>query len=85
MAAQDHARRCIERDLHDGAQQRLVTLALSLQAVSERAASGGDESLVLKVGEARGQLTEALAELREMARGIHPAMLTEEGLEAALG
>ncbi|CAA9279212.1 MAG: Two-component system sensor histidine kinase [uncultured Acidimicrobiales bacterium] len=85
VAAQDDARRRIERDLHDGAQQRLVTLALSLQAVSERAASGGDEGLALKVDDARGQLTEALAELREMARGIHPAMLTEEGLDAALG
>lgn len=85
VAAQDHARRRIERDLHDGAQQRLVTLALTLQSVSEHAASGGDESLVLKVGEARCQLTEALAELREMARGIHPAILSEEGLRAALG
>lgn len=85
VAAQDDARRRIERDLHDGAQQRLVTLALSLQAVSERAAAGTDEDLAAKVSEARRQLIEALAELREMARGIHPAILTEEGLEAALG
>lgn len=83
VAAQDDARRRIERDLHDGAQQRLVTLALTLQAISERAAAGTD--LAATVDQARRQLIEALAELREMARGIHPAILTEEGLEAALG
>ena len=85
VAAQDDARRRIERDLHDGAQQRLVTLALSLQAVSDRAASQSYDDLPAKVDEARHQLAQALAELREMARGIHPAILTEEGLEAALG
>jgi signal transduction histidine kinase len=85
VAAADDARRRFERDLHDGAQQRLVTLALSLQAVSQRAASTGDGNLVGKVEEARMQLSQALAELREMARGIHPAILTQEGLEAALG
>jgi len=85
VAAQDEARRRIERDLHDGAQQRLVTLALSLQGVSNRATSAGDDDLAARVEEARHQLTRALAELREMARGIHPAILTEEGLEAALG
>lgn len=85
VAAQDEARRRIERDLHDGAQQRLVTMALSLQAVSERAASGDDDDLAAQVGEARRQLNQALTELREMARGIHPAILTQEGLEAALG
>lgn len=85
VTAQDQARRCIERDLHDGAQQRLVTLALNLRAVSERAAATRDDELVAKVAEARDQLSEALAELREMARGIHPTILTQEGLEAALG
>lgn len=84
VAAQDGARRRIERDLHDGAQQRLVTLALSLRAVSERAAATGDDTLAAMVVESRDQLTLGLAELREMARGIHPAILTEEGLEAAL-
>lgn len=84
VAAQDEGRRRIERDLHDGAQQRLVTLALSLQAVSERAASLHDDEFAASVEEARLQLTDALAELREMARGIHPAILTEQGLEAAL-
>jgi len=85
VAAQDETRRRIERDLHDGAQQRLVTLALSLQAVSDRARSVGDDALAADVEDARRELTQALSELREMARGIHPAILTEEGLEAALG
>lgn len=85
VSAQYDARRRIERDLHDGAQQRLVTLALSLQAVSVRAAATGDDELAAKLAEARHQLSRALAELREMARGIHPAILTQEGLEAALG
>jgi len=86
VGAQYEARRRIERDLHDGAQQRLVTLALSLQSVSERAAAtGADDDLAAKLAEARHQLSQALAELREMARGIHPAILTQEGLEAAVG
>ena len=85
VTAQYEARRRIERDLHDGAQQRLVTMALSLQAVSERAAAIGDQTLAGKVEQARLQLSEALAELRVMARGIHPAILTQDGLEAALG
>jgi signal transduction histidine kinase len=83
VAAQDEARRRLERDLHDGAQQRLVTLALSLQAVAVRAA-GTDAELAARVDEARHELSQAIAELREMARGIHPAILTQEGLEAAL-
>ncbi|MDQ3632698.1 MAG: histidine kinase [Actinomycetota bacterium] len=85
VAAEDEARRRIERDLHDGAQQQLVTLALSLQAVSSRAASSGDDDLAAKIEEARLHLAAALAELRVMARGIHPAVLTQDGLEAALG
>jgi signal transduction histidine kinase len=84
VAAQDDARRRIERDLHDGAQQGLVTLALSLQTVADRAAASGDADLTQAVDKARRQLADALAELREMARGIHPPMLTEEGLGAAL-
>ncbi len=84
VAAQDETRRRIERDLHDGAQQRLVTLALSLQAAAERAATAGEVDLAMRVDEARRQLTEALAELREMARGIHPSILTQEGLDPAL-
>jgi len=85
VAAQDKARRRIERDLHDGAQQRLVTLALTLQSLSQRVASARDDTLAAQVEKARVQLSQALTELREMARGIHPAILTQEGLEAALG
>ncbi|HEU5107618.1 MAG TPA: histidine kinase, partial [Micromonosporaceae bacterium] len=85
VSAQYEARRRIERDLHDGAQQSLVTLALSLQVVSARAASAGDAELAGRIEEARAQLSQALAELREMARGIHPAILTQDGLAAALG
>ncbi|MGX6600963.1 sensor histidine kinase [Micromonosporaceae bacterium Da 78-11] len=85
VAAQYEARRLIERDLHDGAQQRLVTLALSLRTVAARAEAAGDDDLAARVEQALGQLSEALAELREMARGIHPAILTQEGVEAALG
>jgi signal transduction histidine kinase len=84
VAAQDEARRRIERDLHDGAQQRLVTLALSLQSLGQRAAANGDVELAADAGAARHELLDALAELREMARGIHPMILVEEGLEAAL-
>jgi signal transduction histidine kinase len=85
VAAQYEARRNIECDLHDGAQQRLVTLALSLRAVSERAASSGDDGLAKEVNDARRELSQALAELRELARGIHPAILTQDGLDAAVG
>jgi signal transduction histidine kinase len=84
VAAQDEARRRIERDLHDGAQQRLVTLALSLQAIAGRAESTGDHELAGRITSARSDLSGALAELREMARGIHPAILTQEGFGAAL-
>ena len=85
VAAQYEARRRIERDLHDGAQQSLVLLALTLRVVAERALAHGDAELTAAVGEARDQLAQALAELREMARGIHPAILTQEGLAAAVG
>ena len=85
VAAQDQARRRIERNLHDGAQQQLVTLALSLQAASEAATGAGADELAHVVDQARHQLAQALVELREMARGIHPSILTDEGLGAALG
>ncbi|MEU6322785.1 histidine kinase [Streptomyces sp. NPDC047009] len=82
VAAQDETRRRLERDLHDGAQQRLVILALTLQAIATKAAP--DVALAGTIEDARRQLTLALAELRELARGIHPAVLTREGLGAAL-
>jgi signal transduction histidine kinase len=77
VAAADEARRRIERDLHDGAQQRLVALALLL-----RHARATLDPAVLDA--AIDELAAATAELRALARGIHPAVLTERGLEPAL-
>jgi len=83
LEAADAERRRIERDLHDGAQQRLVALALTLRMAEKRAASGDVEAaeLVRQAGEEAGL---ALKELRDLARGIHPAILTNRGLPAAL-
>jgi signal transduction histidine kinase len=81
VAAADAERRRIERDLHDGAQQRLVALAMTLG----RAKATEDPVLTKTlVGEAHGEAKEALVELRNLARGIHPAVLTDRGLDAAL-
>jgi len=82
VEAADAARRRIERDLHDGAQQRLVSLALSLRMLESRLEPGSAASRELAV--ARDELDAALDELRELARGIHPSVLTDRGLEAAL-
>jgi len=84
VTAQDSARRRLERDLHDGAQQRLVAVGLELGALLERAAATGNADLVRRVEGSRRQLLDATAELREIARGMHPAVLTQDGLEAAL-
>jgi signal transduction histidine kinase len=83
IAAADAERRRIERDLHDGAQQRLVALALTLRMAEKRAAEGDPEAgdLVRNAAEEAGL---ALNELRNLARGIHPAILTNRGLAAAL-
>jgi PAS domain S-box-containing protein len=84
LEAADNARRKIERDLHDGAQQRLVSLVLDVQVARRRLAK--DPSQVDEFLERLGrELQEASAELRELARGIHPAVLTERGLSAAIG
>lgn len=85
VAAGDLARRRLERDLHDGVQQRLVTAALELGGVVRLAATRGDDDLAARAGVARDRLLEATAGLRETARGLHPAVLTQDGLEAALG
>ena len=83
VAAADDARRRIERDLHDGAQQRLVTLALQLrQARATAPAEAGD--LVKGLDRVAAGLEAALEELREIASGIHPAVLAEGGLRPAL-
>jgi signal transduction histidine kinase len=83
VSAGDEERRRLERDLHDGAQQRLLSLGLALQLARSKLgadANGAGELLA----EADGELRAALDELRELARGIHPAVLTEQGLDAAL-
>jgi signal transduction histidine kinase len=81
VTAADAERRRIERNLHDGAQQRLVTLALQLTLIQRRIRDGGDAASL--VATASDELAASLAELRELARGIHPAAL-EQGLETAL-
>jgi signal transduction histidine kinase len=83
LAAADEERRRIERDLHDGAQQRLVSLSLTLGLAESRLASDPELSAKL-VREAREEALRAVQELRELARGIHPALLSERGLGAAL-
>ena len=76
-------RRRVERDLHDGAQQRLVALALQLQLVRSKLQSDPAEASEL-LDEATHELSGATEELRELARGIHPPVLTDRGLVAAL-
>jgi signal transduction histidine kinase len=83
IAAADAERRRIERDLHDGAQQRLVALALNLRMAEQRAADG-DPTAIDLVRQAGDEANLALKELRDLARGIHPAILTNRGLPAAL-
>jgi signal transduction histidine kinase len=82
VEAGDAARRRLERDLHDGAQQQLVSLALSLRLLRNQLR---DHPHVLPlVDDLDEQLRAALSELRELARGIHPAMLTDQGLGPAI-
>lgn len=83
VEAADAERRRIERDLHDGAQQRLVALSIDLRMAEGRAASLGDHSLADTLGQAADDLRQAVAELRQLAQGIHPGVL-DEGLDAAL-
>ncbi|MFJ8084991.1 sensor histidine kinase [Streptomyces sp. NPDC096205] len=75
--------RRIERDLHDGAQARLVNLAMGLGLAKEKLLEDPDSAAVM-VEEAHGEVKLALQELRDLARGIHPAVLTDRGLDAAL-
>ena len=83
LAAADDERRRIERDLHDGAQQRLVALNVLLGVVESKLDSDPAAAAPL-VARARVEATEAVKELRELARGIHPALLADRGLIAAL-
>ncbi|MFJ6635433.1 sensor histidine kinase [Streptomyces sp. NPDC091376] len=75
--------RRIERDLHDGAQARLVALAMDLGLAKEKL-SEDPQAAARMVDEAHGEVKTALQELRDLARGIHPAVLTDRGLDAAL-
>jgi signal transduction histidine kinase len=83
VEAADDARRRLERNLHDGAQQRLVALSVGLSLVQSRLESDPTTASAL-LATARDELTLGLAELREIARGLHPAILSR-GLETALG
>jgi signal transduction histidine kinase len=82
VAAADGERRRLERDLHDGAQQRLVSLSVRLRLLASRLAPGSEAERLL--AEARSELAASLRELRDLARGIHPAILSDRGLHAAL-
>jgi signal transduction histidine kinase len=84
VTSQDEARRRLERDLHDGAQQRLVTLSMDLRMARARAGESGDVELATRLDAADQDLARSLAELRELARGIHPAILTQNGVGAAI-
>ena len=83
IAAADAERRRIERDLHDGAQQRLVALAVTLSVAESRIESDPAGAARL-VAQAREEAQLAVKELRELARGIHPAVLSDHGLGPAL-
>jgi signal transduction histidine kinase len=81
--AAEAERRRIERDLHDGAQQRLVSLAMELGRAKAKFGSDPDAAAAI-VGMAHEQAKEALAELRNLVRGVHPPVLTDRGLDPAL-
>jgi PAS domain S-box-containing protein len=80
LTAGDEERRRLERNLHDGAQQRLVSLSLALRMIEHQVESPQQTA----IAEARAELAAALEDLRELARGIHPAILSDRGLAAAL-
>jgi signal transduction histidine kinase len=83
VSVQETELRRIERDLHDGAQARLVALGMSLGMAEEKLRTDPEGAIVL-LAEARTGAKEALEELRDLARGIHPPILTDRGLEAAI-
>jgi signal transduction histidine kinase len=84
VTAGDVQRRRIERDLHDGAQQRLMALGINLRMARD-AVDGSPQEAIELLDTSLDELDDATRELRELARGIHPAVLTERGLAAALG
>jgi signal transduction histidine kinase len=84
VEATDAERRRLERDLHDGAQQRLVSLSLALRLARSRLTGDANAAAVEGLDDAAAELKTAIVELRELARGIHPAILTEAGLGPAI-
>lgn len=84
VEATDAERRRVERDIHDGAQQRLVALSLAIGRARTQLGPDADPTLEATLAQASDELRAALSELRELARGIHPAILTEAGLEPAV-
>ncbi|MCW2903503.1 MAG: histidine kinase, partial [Streptosporangiaceae bacterium] len=84
VAAADTTRRRIERDLHDGAQQRLISLALHLRTTVQAAVPPGDDQLTAQLDGIAADIGGVLDELREIARGLHPAALADGGLRPAL-
>ncbi len=83
VAAQDEERRRLERNIHDGAQQQLVALAVKLRLAETITRKDADKGAGL-VAEARGETQDALDNLRDLARGIYPPLLADKGLAAAL-
>jgi PAS domain S-box-containing protein len=84
VAAADEGRRRLERDLHDGAQQRLVSMRLDLGLTREHLAAGETIEAAELLETVEAELGHATAELRELARGLHPGILTRSGLQAAI-
>jgi signal transduction histidine kinase len=84
VAAADAERRRLERDLHDGAQQRLVSAVLSLRLIQQHLGAAADAGTTNLLAKSAEELQAAIGELREFARGIHPAILTDAGLMPAL-
>jgi signal transduction histidine kinase len=84
VEAADDERRRLERDLHDGAQQRIVALSLALQVLRSQLGPEPDAELAARLAAAQATLQRGLAELRELAHGIYPAVLSDEGLAGAL-
>jgi signal transduction histidine kinase len=82
LQAEQAERRRLERDLHDGAQQRLVALTLELGELGDRL--DGDSEIRTRIDSARQEVTASLAELRDLAHGIHPAAVSDHGLAVAL-
>jgi signal transduction histidine kinase len=80
----DAERRRLERDLHDGAQQRLVGLSLALRLARAQPGAGADPNLTALLDQADERLRAAIGELRELAHGIYPAALADDGLAAAV-